>query len=66
MSERFRAHRAKAQPLGLFITGLVFMPIGMLQYPTFLGVGVFFMVIGLRGFQFQKAVRVTARRELQK
>jgi hypothetical protein len=46
-----RANGAHAQPVGLLIVGLVFLCVGAITYPAFIGAGVAFTIVGLRGMR---------------
>jgi hypothetical protein len=52
-----RASGAPAQPLGLLVVGVVFLGIGVLSYPAFLGAGSVFTLVGLRGMKNQDSDR---------
>jgi len=52
----FRAYRSKAHPLAILIVGLTFVFIGIVKYPAFILVGVFYIVIALRGFRILRGL----------
>ena len=46
-----RGYGNKAQPLAMFIVGMTFVVIGVVQYPAFIFVGLFYIIIAIRGFR---------------
>ena len=56
MKSAIRAHRSKAQPLAMFIVGMTFVFIGVVKYIAFILVGVFYIIIALRGFRMLRGL----------
>lgn len=51
MKSTVRAYGNKAQPLAMFIVGMTFVIIGVVKYIAFILVGLFYIIIALRGFR---------------
>ncbi len=51
MKSAIRAYGNKTQPLAMFIVGMTFVFIGVVQYVAFIFVGLFYIIIAIRGFR---------------
>ena len=56
MKSVIRAYRKKAQPLAMLIVGMTFVFIGIVKYPAFVLVGLFYIIIAIRGFRMLRGL----------